>query len=99
MLTDLKVSSLTSKCVLYRGNPKELNSEGLEMQMTNHPTFHIYSVSSINWYFLFLHFKTFKIQFHGDSPLYIMFRSVKQMFTYETFEAIPLDIPFLYKIC
>ena len=38
MLIDLKVSSLASKCVFYRpehnvkGEPVELNFEGLEMQ-------------------------------------------------------------------
>ena len=41
MLIDLKVSSLASKCVFYRpehnakGEPVELNFEGLEMQKWN----------------------------------------------------------------
>ena len=41
MLTDLKVSSLTCKCVIYRqelnakGDSMELNFEGFEMKYTN----------------------------------------------------------------
>ena len=39
MLTELKVSFLVRKCVFYRrGDPMELNFEGLEMQKWNIPT-------------------------------------------------------------
>ena len=38
------------------------------------------NLSSLRWYISFLHFKIFKIQFHGI-PLCIMFWSVKYTFT------------------
>ena len=40
--------------------------------------FFIYSLSSISWYISFLHFKSFKIQFH-EVPNDIMHCSVKDL--------------------
>ena len=56
MLTGLKASSLTCKCVFYRpkhnaiGVPNELNYEGLEMQKWNISTDRVRRVDDKNWF-------------------------------------------------
>ena len=46
------------------------NSRSKHDNQENDRIFFIYSSSSIHWYISFLHFKTFKIQFHEITPLH-----------------------------
>ena len=48
----------------------------------NDPIFFTYFLRSFSWYNLFLHFKTFEIQFH-EAPLCIILWSAKYTLTYQ----------------
>ena len=49
---------------------KDHNTGNKYDNLTNNAIYFIYSLSSIRWYISFLHFKTFKIQFHGIITLH-----------------------------
>ena len=74
------------------------NSRCKRDNKTNDPIFSIYSLSCICWYILFLHFKTFKIQFHGIPPHVAFCSSLKNTHLHandDTFKSVNI----LQKVC
>ena len=77
----------------------KMSSGGKHDSQTNDPIFFIYSLSFICWYILILHFKTFKIQFHGVLPP-LHYVLVCKMYIYMlkmTFSSLLTYTSFFYK--